>query len=200
MQQDVEPLSLPGYEYLATFRYPPKFVLVAKSPPYLIALGLYQCAYWGVIGGGVFRWLGAWEVVVFVVAVVFSIDMVRGLIQRGASRLLGYHISFYTLLIAPLEATFPVDTDQFYSRRDALLIALAPLCLFLLLSIPLLFFLPTIPGNLLTFILIINIVGTGWDLYFVGWLLRRPRDIMLFTENIHQLVIFEPEAGETRQV
>jgi hypothetical protein len=199
VQQDAEPLSLTGYEYLTTFRYPAKFVLVAKSPPYLLALALYQCAYWRVIGGNIFQEIGSVVAFLLVVVVMLSIDVVRGLIQRGACRLLGYHGSFYTIFFAPMEATFPVDTDQFYSRRDALLICLAPLCLFLLFCIPLLFFLPTIPGNILAFVLIINIAGTGWDIYFVGWLLRRPRDVMLFTENVHQLVIFKPEAGETRQ-
>jgi len=195
-----QPLSLEGYHVVSAFRYPAKLMYAAKLPPILIGMSLYMLAAGGIIGGGVFRGLVGLGDLVFIAVVFLSIDIVRGLIQRGASRLLGYRISFYTLLIAPLEATFAVDFDQFYPRRDALLIAIAPLCLFLLAGIPLLFQLPTMVAGVLAFVLIVNVLGEVWDVYFICWLLGRPRSTMLLTENIHLLIIFEPDAEEMRKV
>jgi len=192
-----QPLLLEGYHVVSAFRYPAKLMYAAKLPPILTGMGLYMLAAGGIIGGGVFRGLVGLGDLVFIAVVVFSIDIIRGLIQRGVSRLLGYRISMYTLLIAPLEATFAVGRDQFFSRRDALLIAIAPFCLFLLASIPLLFRLPAMIAGVLAFVLVVNVLGEAWDAYFICWLLWRPRRTMLFTQSIFRLFVFEPEDNET---
>ena len=114
-----------------------------------------------------------------IVVVFFSIDIVRGLIQRGICHLPGYEISFYPLLFAFLVPTIAADVGRYQRRRDALWIAIAPVSLFLLLGILLLFKLPELVGSILAFVLIVNILGAAWDIYFIGWLLRKPRGTLL---------------------
>ena len=70
-----------------------------------------------------------------------------------------------------LEVTFAAVPGQVQSYRDVLLIAIAPMSLYIFLLIPLLLGHLGIVGNLLAFFLIVNLSGTAWDLFFVGCLL-----------------------------
>jgi len=196
LDEDEESQPPDGYQFASIFKYPRRLLYFAKYPPVLISLGLYLSASSGMIGGGVFRGFAGWGVVVFISVVFFSIDTVRGLIQRGICRLLGYSISSFYPLLDPLEPTFAAAPGQFQCRRDALLIAIAPLSLFFLLGIALLFVLPEVISGILAFVLIVNVSGAAWDIYFIGWLLRRPKGTLLFTETILRLSVFEPELSE----
>ncbi len=196
MHLDELPLPPEGYHLDYSFHYPKSFFYIAKSPPILTSLVLYELAYWGIIGGGVFRGLRGSGVVVFITVVFFSIDIVRGLIQRGVSRWLGYDISFFTLFAFVLYQTFAPALGQFQSRRDALLTAIAPLILFILLGVPLLFGLPGRIGGVLAFFLLVNLSGTAWDLYCIWRFLRMPRGTLLYTESIQELLVFEPKSGK----
>ncbi|HVB24545.1 MAG TPA: metalloprotease family protein [Ktedonobacteraceae bacterium] len=184
-----------GYRFVSTFKYPKRLMFITKFLPGLICISFNLLVSRGIIGGVVLRSLEGFELAMFIVVVYFSIDIVRGLIQRGLCHLLGYEISFYPLLVAFLVPTIAADVGQYQRRRDALWIAIAPVSLFLLLGILLLFKLPELIGSILAFVLIVNILGTAWDIYFIGWLLRRPGGTLLFTENILLLSVFEPVTG-----
>jgi len=197
MHEDEESDPPDGYQCVSTFRYPVRLMFITRLLPVLLFSSLYLFASWGIIGGDIVRILASWGAVVFIGVVFMSTDIVRGLIQRGMCHLLGYRISFYTLFLALLEPTFAADPGQFQRRRDALLIAIAPLSLFILLGVPLLFNLPGVIGIILALVLIINIFGAAWDIFFIGWLLRRPRGTILYTENIQLLSVFDPVAVQS---
>ena len=195
MYLDEAPFPPEGYHLASTFRYPTILIYIAKSLSILISLGSYELASWGVTGGGVFRGLVSLGGIIFIAIVFFSIDIVRGLIQRGVGRLLGYNISFYILFAAFLEGSFAIAPGQFQSRRDALLIAIAPLSLFITLLLPLLFGLSGMISSAIAFFLMINISGTAWDLYFIWRLLSMPKGTVLYTKHILELLVFEPGTG-----
>ena len=192
VDEELEPPD--GYHFASTFKYPMRILLFIRFLPAFMYPVLYLLAFLGIFSENVFRGLASLGVQVCISIVWFSADIVRGLIQRGICHMLGYEISFYTLFMALLEPTFAAHVGQFQCRRDALLIAVAPLSLFLLLGIPLFFKLPVVISCILAFVLIINLCGTAWDLYFIGWLLRKPRGTLLYTENLLVLCVFEPES------
>ncbi len=191
-----------GYRFVSQFRYPKKVVYIVELLPLLTALSFYQIGYWGLINGGSFRGVAGfqgvvrWETEIFIIVTILSIQFVHGLIKRGVSYLLGYNISFLTLFIFLLEPTFAVASEQFQSRRDALLIAIAPLSLFIFLLVPLLLERHGIITYMIAIFLLVNLAGTPCDFYFICWLLRRPRRTVLYIENCQTLFIFEPEPGE----
>ncbi len=143
-----------GYYCAATFQYAEHFVYIAKLPPivilgvFYIRAGLDQNVFHGAARQG------SW-IFIFMLAVITSIDLVARLIQRRVSRLLGYDTSLFTLLDAFLPGTYTAAPGQFQSRLDVLLIAIAPLGLFLglflLLWVSLLFGLSGIISDLLFF-------------------------------------------------
>ena len=191
MYLDEVPLPPEGYQLASTFRYPTILIYIAKSLSILTFLAFYIPTYWGVHVFPGFVGLGA---LVFMTFAFLSTDIVRGVLQRGISRLLGYDISFYTLTFAPLAGTYTTVPGQFQPRRDVLLIAIAPLSLFITLLLPLLFGLSGMISSAIAFFLMINISGTVWDLYFIWRLLSMPKGTVLYTESILELLIFEPGA------
>ncbi|MDQ2716471.1 MAG: hypothetical protein M3Z08_16325 [Chloroflexota bacterium] len=185
-----------GYYCAATFQYPERFVYIAKLPPALI-LGVFYIR--AALDQDVFHGAarqGSW-IFAFMIAVVILTDLVAGLIQREVSRLLGYDISLFTLLDAFVPGTYTGAPGQFQLRRDAFLIALSPLGLFLLLWIPLLFGLSGIIGDVLSFFLLINIANTLWDLYFIGWLLRKPEGTFIYQKRNRTFLAYKP--GQPQQ-
>lgn len=189
-------MNLDRYEFTSTFKYPKRLMFVTKFLPGLICIIFNLLVHRGIIGGVVLEGLDGFEFAMFIVAVFFSIDITRGLIQRVICHLLGYKISFYPLFVAFLVPTIAADVGQYQRRRDALWIAITLVSLFLLLGILLLFKLPELIGSILVFVLIVNILGAAWDIYFIGWLLRKPRGTLLFTESILLLSVFEPVTGD----
>jgi hypothetical protein len=187
------PISPEGYSLTSTFRYPQSIFYISWLFRFFTAYSLYFFASWGLIGGGVFQGLAtSGEVEVFILFVLLSTEFVRGLLQRVISSLLHYEISFYTLFFWLPTASFAITPGQFQSRRDALLIAIAPLSLFIVLLVALLLKLPGMISDILVFVLFVNLAGTTWDLYFICWLLRMPKGTVLYTESIMRLLVFKP--------
>ncbi len=190
-----------GYYCAATFQYPEHFVYIAKPLPiiilcvFYIRAGLSQDVFHGAARQG--PWI-----FVFMIVVGTSTDFVSRLIQRRVSRLLGYDTSLFTWLDAFLPGTYTAAPEQFQPRLDVLLIAIAPLGLFLglflLLWVSLLFGLSGIISDLLFFFLLVNIAGTLWDLYFIGWLLRKPKSTLIYQKRNHTYLAFEPGQPQKR--
>ena len=193
-----------GYHFVSQFRYPRNILSIAELLPPFTALSFYPIGYWGLIDGGSFRGVAGFqgmvrlEAEIFIIVTILSTQVVHGLIKRGISHLLGYDISFFTLFVFLLEPTFAVASEQFQSRRDALLIAIAPLSLFIFLMMPLLLEPSGIISYITAIFLLINLAGTTCDFYFVCWLLRRPKGTVLYIESSQTVFLFEPISGELR--
>lgn len=170
------------------------FIYINKFSLLLIPFGLYLLASWSIISG-IFQdlaELGSNSVTMLILAIIMlSTDLVRGLIQRGISRWLGYTISFDDRAFPFMLRTYTAAPGQFQTRRDVLLIAVAPLGVFLLLWLPLLFGLSGTIAGFLLFFLIANILGTIWDFYLIVYLLRRSAAMLLYTESSQNILIFE---------
>ncbi|MBA2286063.1 MAG: DUF3267 domain-containing protein [Ktedonobacteraceae bacterium] len=184
-----------GYYCAATFQYPERFVYIAKTPP-LIILGVFYLR--AGLNQDVFHGAarqGPW-IFIFMIVVGTSTDFVSRLVQRKISRLLGYDTSLLTWLDTIVPGTYTAAPGQFQPRRDVLLIAIAPLSLFLglflLLWLPLLFGLSGIISDLLFFFLLVNMAGSLWDLYFIGWLLRKPTSTLIYQKRNYTYLAFEP--------
>ncbi|MGB8343481.1 MAG: hypothetical protein WCD86_01290 [Ktedonobacteraceae bacterium] len=186
------PLPPKGYQFLATFQYPGAIWYIARSLTVLTGVGLYQLAAWGIVGGSVFRDGIDLGISLLALALILSIDVIREILQRGISRWLGYTSSYGIVFLSMWEGTFAVDPGQFYPRRDALWIAIIPICLFLLPGLPLLFRPPEIIGDVLAYIVIVCLSDTVMDIYFMLWLLSKPRKTILYSQSIHKLLVFEP--------
>lgn len=194
-----EPQPPKGYHFVATFRYPLQVLFFVRLITIVCSIGVYYLASWGIIDKGIFQNvanLGAGVgTVVFIGIIGFTTEIVRGLIQRGINRLLGYDISFYDLFFSPLEGIFPAAPGQFQARRDALLVAITPLIILLLLWIPLLLGLSGIIAGALVFFLIANTLAAFWDLYFICWLLKKPKGTLLYVQGVLTLSVFERRSG-----
>lgn len=191
-----EVVSPEGYRLTEVFQYPRRLLYVATLLPAFSALSFYIVANRGLVGVGIFRGTEGLEIFVFMTLVFFTTNIIRGLVQRGMSYGLGYGTVFYPLLSAPLEGTFALAPGQVQSRRDALLVALAPLSLFAVLWLPLVFGLSGLIGGALAFFLVVNIAGTSWDLYFVWWLVRKSKGVKLSAASHQELLVFELTLSE----
>lgn len=182
-----------GYALISTFKYPKSVFYISWLFRFLTAYSLYFFASWELIGGSIFREFETpGYIEVFILFVLLSTEFVRGLIQRVISLSLHYEISFYTLFFWLPIASFAIIPGQFQSRRDALLIAIAPLSMFIFLLVPLLLEPIGMISGILGFVLVVNITGTVWDLYFIYKLLKMSKGTILYTESIIRLLIFKP--------
>jgi Putative zincin peptidase len=190
-----------GYHFVSQYRYPRKILYITELLPPFAALSFYPIGYWGLIDGGSFRGVAGFQGVVrleaeiFIIMTILSTQVVHGLIKRGISHLLGYDISFLTLFMFLLEPTFAASSEQFQPRRDALLIAIAPLSLFIFLLVSLVLEPHEIISYMIAIFLLVNLSGTACDFYFVCWLLRKPKGSVLYVESCQTLFLFEPLPG-----
>ena len=191
---DTDDFTTPeGYSYTSGFNYPTKLLSGVNMLSPAVAFGFYQFAYLGAIGGGAFSNIGGPGILVAIAGIILTSHIMCGLLQRGISRLLGYKTSFPTFIIYGLfGGIFAVDINQFQKRRDALLIAILPAILFVLLLLPLLFIQPGMVSDILAFFLIVNLFNMCPDLYFFCWLLSRPGGTLLYTQTMKTLLVFEP--------
>lgn len=187
-----------GYYLASVFRPPRSFFSIVKYPSFFVFLACFALPTFGVEVLPGFAGSGA---LVFMAVVFVSPDLIRGVIQRGIARLLGYSISFYAFsLMLMLPWTYTAAPRQLLRRRDALLIASAPLSMFIALCIPLLFVPSGLISSALTFFLVMNIIATAWDLYFMGWLLRLPGGTMLYREGYFEhLLAFEAGSANVEE-
>jgi hypothetical protein len=119
--------------------------------------------------------------------------VIHELIHALAARALGYRINFGIKwrMAAPYVAVF----HQFMPRNHNLLIAIAPLLVFTLLFIPLLFVPAPLVLIVASTVLVINTAGSVGDLYLCWRLLRLPRQTLLYDVNVDCMLIYPPQAS-----
>ena len=175
-----------GYRFISKFRYPQNFLYTIAFLTPLPAAALYLLAVFGV-----FLPLQGGQLTFVIILTIFSPYMVREVIQRGIGRLLGYSISLSALLTFRYAADFPIKTGGFRSYRDVLFVAIAPLSLYAVLLTTLLLGQRGTIGNMLIFILLMGLLPTASDVYFVCWLLTKSRKSLLYMQR-RTALLFEP--------
>ena len=182
-----EELIVPeGYRFISQFRYQTKFIQAIAFLTPLVAAPLFILAT-----NGVFLPLTRGQLNIVIFFTIVSPYWMRAIIQRGVGLLFGYSLSVRSFFALRLVASFPVKTAGYRPYRDAFLIALAPLSLYVALLIPLLLSHRGTLGNMLAFVLLMNLLPTAADVYFVGWLLTKSRASLLYM-NPRSAFVFEP--------
>ncbi len=184
-----------GYGFTAKFHYPPTLINIIEVITILFLVVLVTLSEFGVF---LPLQRGALDIVT-IITIIFPF-FVRRMIQRGVSRLLGYPVtwsSIFSIRIIYYMADFSVVEGEYRSYGDALLVALAPLSLYVVLLIPLLFGHWGVLGNMLAFILLACVLPTISDLYFACWLLTKPKTSVLYMIR-RRAWLFEPLSAEQR--
>ena len=180
MYETVETLQPPeGYHSSSIFRYPKSFIYIPVLLYLLTTVGFYMI--WPFVS---LFWI--------ILLIWPTVDILRSLIQRIVSRLLGYSASFNIIRMTFQAETYTGDAGQFQKRDHVLWIALAPLSIAVLLCIPLLADVQGAVGDILAFCLFVSIARAAGDFYFVWRLLRMPRGILLYNVNSKERLIFQP--------
>ena len=197
MISEEETLAPKGYGFTAMFHYPPILINI---------IAFFTPLSWGILAIladlGVFLPLQRGQVTIVFLVILFTSFLGRRMIQRGVSRLLGYPItwsSIFSIRIIYFMADFsvPFREGEYRSYWDTLLIALAPLSLYIVLLTPLLLGHWGVLGNMLAFILLASLLPTISDLYFVCWLLTKPKTSVLYMRR-RAALLFEPLSAEQR--
>ncbi|WP_435179928.1 DUF3267 domain-containing protein [Halorussus sp. AFM4] len=129
---------------------------------------------------------GIGVVAILSVATIVVHELVHGLVYR----LLGYRVRYGVAL--NMGAAYAAAFGQFQTRRDNLVVALAPLVAFTVVLTPLLA--GPLPVALAAFlVLVVNTSGAIGDLYLSWRLLRMPEDALLYDVDIRHSYIFYPE-------
>ena len=120
------------------------------------------------------------------VATIVVHELVHGL----AYRLLGYRVQYGLAL--NMGAAYAAAFGQFQSRRDNLVVALAPLVVFTVVLTPLLA--GPLPVALAAFLVfVVNTSGAIGDLYLAWRLLRMPEGALLYDVDARHSYLFYPE-------
>lgn len=185
-------LEMEGYHPAYDFRYS-VYVTRICHVLFWVSGGIFYLVWWAAVQKpfvGIPYWVLFW-IVIFVYG---TSDFLRRLIQRGMSRFLGYRISYTFDLVGVIiqPETYTGDPGQLQKRGVSLLIAVAPLVLFLLLWLPLFIGLQGMVGDILAYFLFVYVAGTLGDVYFIWRLLRMPGGTVLYTVNRQEKLIFEP--------
>ena len=175
-----------GYRFTSEFRYQTNFIKAIAFLTPLVVGPLFILAT-----DKVFLPLTRGQLDIVVIFTIFSPSWIRAIIQGGVSLLLGYSLSLSSLLALRFVADFPMKTGGYRPYRDAFIVAIAPLSFYIALLIPLLLGHQGTIGNMLTFVLLMNLLPTAADVYFVGWLLTKSRASLLYM-NPRSAFLFEP--------
>ncbi len=197
MVSEEELIAPEGYSFAAMFHYPPTLINI---------IAFFTPLSWGILAIladlGVFLPLQRGQVTIVFLVILFTSFLGRRMIQRGVSRLLGYPVSWssiFSVRIVNYMADFsvPFREGEYRSYWDFLLVALAPLSLYIVLLIPLLLGHWGVLGNMLAFVLLASLLPTISDLYFVCWLLTKPKTSVLYMRR-RAALLFEPLSAEQR--
>lgn len=125
------------------------------------------------------------------VLAIGAVTICHELVHGQVFRVRGHQITYG---IAPhLGAFYTAAFDQFYTRKDCLLVAVAPLVVLTSLLVPLLF----APSPLIAFVafvaLLFNTMGAVGDLYLIVHVYRMPTDTLLYDTDIRSFYVFYPE-------
>lgn len=190
MVLEEEFLTPEGYHFTSKIRYPRNFFKAVGLLTPLPALPLYILS-----DLGMFLPLNRGELNSLLLLTFLFPAITRGIIQRGVRLLLGYSFSWPSPFSTFFITSFPIKTGEYWSYRDAMLVALAPLSLYIALLIPLLLGHWGTIGNMLTFVLLMGFVPTIIDIYLICRLLPKSRSVVLYIRGLTTWV-FEPLSAE----
>ena len=145
-----------GYRFTSEFRYRTKFIQVIAFLTPLVGFPLFILAT-----SNVFLPLTRGQLNIVVIFTIVSPYWIRAIIQGSVGLFLGYPLSLSSLLALRLIADLPVKTGEYRPQRDAFIVVLAPLSLYITLLIPLLLSHRGTLGNMLTFVLLMNLLPTA---------------------------------------
>ena len=186
MALEEEIIAPQGYRFTSEFRYQTNFIKAIAFLTPLVVGPLFILST-----DKVFLPLTRGQLDVVVFFTIFSPYWIRAIIQRGVSLLLGYSLSLSSFLALRLVADFPMKIGGYRPYRDAFIVAIAPLSLYSALLIPLLLGHRGTISNMLAFVLLMNLLPTASDVYFVAWLLTKSRASLLYMKRRNAL-LFEP--------
>jgi hypothetical protein len=191
MYETAETLQPPeGYHSSSIFRYPKSFIYIPVLLYLLTSVGFY--IIWRFVRHSFFPGMEG-PVLFWIVLLTWpTVDILRSLIQRIVSRLLGYNASFNVIRMTFQAETYTGDAGQFQKRDHVLWIAFAPLSIAVFLCIPLLADVQGAAGDILAFCLFVSIAKAAGDFYLVCRLLRMPRGILLYNVNSKERLVFQP--------
>jgi hypothetical protein len=177
---EAEIIAPEGYRWTSTFHYP--HILIAVIEVITILLPIIVL---GPVDYHLFLKSQQGQLTLIVAIMIIYPFFTRRILQRGVSRLLGYPLSWssvFSIHIFYYMADFSVegvDGEEYRSWQDALLMALTPLNLYIMLLIALLLEPGGTTRNILIVILFAGFLPTIADLYFICWLITKPRQAVL---------------------
>jgi len=116
--------------------------------------------------------------------------VVHELVHGAVYRSLGYRVQYGLAL--NMGAAYAAAFGQFQTRRDNVVVALAPLVVFTSVLTPLLAG-PLVVGLAAFLVLVVNTAGAIGDLYLSWRLLRMPEGSLLYDADIRHSYIYYPE-------
>lgn len=123
-------------------------------------------------------------------AAVVVVTAVHELVHGVAYRLLGYDVTYGTAL--HLGAFYVAAFDQFQTRRDSLLVALAPLVTLTLAVVPLLAAPAPRVAAAAYVAVVFNAAGSAGDLYLAWRLLQDPPGTLYYDADARRSWVYEP--------
>ncbi|WP_135851815.1 DUF3267 domain-containing protein [Halorussus salinus] len=119
--------------------------------------------------------------------------VVHELVHGAVYRLLGYRVRYGLAL--NMGAAYAAAFGQFQTRRDNVVVALAPLVVFTVVLTPLLAG-PLVVALGAFLVLVVNTSGAIGDLYLSWRLLRMPEGTLLYDLSARHSYIYYPENGD----
>lgn len=193
-----------GYRPPEPFGYPMGVLFVVVAAVLVAAAGAFGALLWTLQGPAVVHefvvvassadaiavTVDAARLGVVLLGAIAVVTAVHELVHGAAYRLLGYDVTYGTAL--HLGAFYVAAFDQFQTRRDSLLVALAPLVALTLALAPLLAApAPRIAAAAYVGI-VFNAAGSAGDLY-LAWRLRRdPPGTLYYDADSRRSWVYEP--------
>lgn len=133
------------------------------------------------------------ETILVAVLAIGAVTILHELVHGLVLRVRGYRVSYG--FAVHLGAFYAAAFEQYYTREDCLLVAVAPLVALTIILVPLLF----VPSPLVAFAafiaLLFNTIGAAGDLYLITRLRRMPTGTLLYDSDIHTCYVFYPETS-----
>ena len=184
------PESPEGYGEPIEFSYPGLWLSAGSLVLFVLAVAGFGRLMRALRGGTAVEFTvglaGIGVVAALAVATIVVHELVHGLVYH----LLGYRVRYGLAL--NMGAAYAAAFGQFQTRRDNLLVGLAPLAVFTVVLTPLLA--GPLPVALAAFlVLVVNTSGAIGDLYLSWRLLRMPEGALLYDVDIRHSYVYYPE-------
>lgn len=179
-----------GYRPPIRFTYSSVFLAFASIVALVVSIVGFGALLWLLQGrpaGGSIAF-GFTEVAIVFLSVLGTF-VVHEAIHGLAFRLLGYRVSYGFAPHVP--ALYTAAFGQFVTRRDNLLVGIAPLVVITAVGVPL-FAAPMSVALVAYLVLLVNTSGAVGDLYLAWRLHRMPPETLFYDADIKHNYVFEP--------